>query len=211
MREEYHAGTLGRDDLDSNPFAQFQTWFGEARSADIREANAMTVSTIGDDGAPTSRTLLLKDCDETGFTFFTNYESRKANEIAANPNGSILFFWKELERQIQVRGTIEKVSREESESYFFSRPYNSRIGAWASKQSKVIPNRDWLNDRIKDFAVKFPETDAPDCVPLPDFWGGYRLIPSSFEFWQGQPGRNHDRFIYSRSENNLWEAQRYSP
>jgi len=211
MREEYHAGSLGRDDLDPDPFVQFRIWFENARSAGIREANAMGLSTIAEDGSPTSRTVLLKDCDTTGFTFFTNYQSRKAREIAANPAASLLFLWKELERQVQIRGTVEKVEREESEAYFFSRPYNSRIGAWASEQSEVIPDREWLNDRIKQFTEKYPQTEAPDCVPLPDFWGGYRLIPSSFEFWQGQPGRNHDRFIYSLLENSTWEIQRHSP
>lgn len=210
MREEYHAGSLGREDLNDDPFVQFRLWFQNARDAGLREVNAMTLSTIGENGAPMARTVLLKDCDDTGFTFFTNYESRKARELAANPSASLLFFWREMERQVQILGKVEKVSREESGAYFCSRPYNSRIGAWASEQSRTIPDREWLNERIRSFSEKFPDTGKPDCVPLPDFWGGYRLLPESFEFWQGQPGRNHDRFVYSKAEA-LWQIERWSP
>ena len=170
----------------------------------------MTLATIGAEGFPSTRIVLMKDFDESGITFFTNYRSRKGTEIAANPQAAVLFFWKELERQVHVKGRVEKVTPEESEAYYFSRPYDARIGAWASKQSETIPNREWLNNRVAEFEAKYPDTGEPDCVPLPDFWGGYRLIPTTVEFWQGQPGRKHDRFIY-RSEAAGWKIERWSP
>lgn len=211
MRLDYRAGSLVRSDLDDSPIRQFAKWFDQAVKSKIREPNAMTVSTIGLDGTPTARTLLMKDFDDEGVTFFTNYGSRKANELAANPNVSLLFFWKELERQVHVRGAVEKLSRTDSEAYFFSRPYDARIGAWASRQSETIPDRDWLTKRIAECRERFPETDAEDCVPLPDFWGGYLVKLKSVEFWQGQPGRNHDRFVYSLDEGGRWTLERWSP
>lgn len=211
MRRDYRAGSLVRSDLDDSPIRQFGKWFDQAVKSEIREPNAMTLSTIGLDAAPTARTVLMKDFDERGVTLYTNYASRKAQEIAANPNVSLLFFWKELERQVQVRGTIEKLGHEESEAYFFSRPYDARIGAWASRQSETIPDRDWLTKRIAEYRERFPKTDAKDCVPLPDFWGGYLVRPNSVEFWQGQTGRNHDRFVYSLGDDEKWSLERWSP
>ncbi len=212
MRRDYRVGSLTRADLEDSPIHQFAKWFYQAEISEIREPNAMTLSTIGLDGAPTSRTVLMKDFDDSGVTFFTNYTSRKAQEIASQPAVSLLFFWKELERQVHVRGKASKISREESEAYFFARPYDARIGAWASRQSSTIPDRGWLTDRINSYRDRFPETEAKDCVPLPDFWGGYLIEPQSVEFWQGQPGRNHDRFVYSRTEQGSgWNLDRWSP
>lgn len=212
MRRDYRAGSLVRDDLDASPIRQFAKWFDQAVKSDIREPNALTLATVGLDGIPTTRTLLMKDFDERGVTIYTNYTSRKAQELEAHPKASILFFWKELERQVQVRGTVGKVTTAESEAYFFSRPYNARIGAWASRQSEHIPNREWLTNRIAEYQERFPDTGEKDCVPLPDFWGGYVVSPVSVEFWQGQPGRNHDRFIYSRPDGSgEWTLERWSP
>ncbi len=213
LRETYEAGSLHRADLAEDPFVQFSTWFDEAVAAKIRDPNAMTLSTIGADGVPSARTVLLKQLESgEGFGFFTNYESRKGNEIAASPVAAGLFFWRELERQIQFRGTVEKLPREESEAYFFSRPYGSRIGAWVSEQSTAIPNREWLEKRDAEFREKFPETGENDAVPLPPFWGGYIIKPTYFEFWQGQPSRLHDRFAYEKADAaQSWSIRRLSP
>ena len=213
MRENYTAGTLRRSDLSEDPYMQFSNWFNDAVAAKIRDPNAMILSTIGSDGIPTARTILLKQLDSrTGFGFFTNYESRKGKELAANPVASGIFLWKELERQVHFKGNVEKLSKEESEAYFFSRPYASRIGAWVSRQSRFIENREWLVQRDDKFRKRFPDTGEADSVPLPEFWGGYRLIPSSFEFWQGQPGRLHDRFSYEKADDTPnWSIRRLSP
>ena len=211
MRRDYRAGTLSRSDLLPSPIAQFALWFGQAVQSEIREPNALTLSTIGLDGLPSSRTLLMKDFSEQGVTIYTNYTSRKAAELAASPGAALLFFWKELERQVHVRGRVEKTSREDSEAYFFSRPYESRIGAWSSTQSEIIPNREWLDNRAAKYRAKYPDTGTSDCVPLPDFWGGYRVIPETVEFWQGQPGRKHDRFLYTRNDIGNWRMDRLSP
>ncbi len=211
LRCDYGARPLRRADLAPSPIEQFARWFGEAVAAGLREPNALTLSTIGCDGFPNSRTLLMKDFGEDGVTIFTNYTSRKGRELEEHPAAALLFLWKELERQVQVRGRVEKTSREESEAYFFSRPYASRIGAWASTQSATIPDRAWLERRADEFAARFPDTGAADCVPLPDFWGGYRVVPESVEFWQGQPGRRHDRFLYRRDGAGGWTIERLSP
>ena len=211
LRQDYRAATLDRSDLADSPIRQFSTWFAQAVEAEIREPNALTLSTIGLDGLPNSRTLLMKDFSETGVTIYTNYTSRKAAELEASPGAALLFFWKELERQVHVRGRVEKTSREDSEAYFFTRPYESRIGAWASTQSAVIPDRAWLDTRADKYRAKYPDTGAIYCVPLPDFWGGYRVVPETVEFWQGQPGRKHDRFLYTRTESEDWKIERLSP
>lgn len=210
MRQDYRAGTLTPADLADSPIDQFAKWFDEAIKSQIREPNAMTLCTLGEDGIPNARTVLMKDFSDQGVTFYTNYGSRKGREIAAHPGASVLFFWKELERQVHVRGQVGKTSTADSESYFFSRPYDARIGAWASQQSRKIPGRKWLEDRVAEFEAKYPDDGTPNCVPLPDFWGGYRLEPVTVEFWQGQPGRKHDRFIYSL-EGADWSISRLSP
>jgi len=210
LRRDYRSEPLDREALDDCPVRQFATWFDQAVAAEIREPNAMTLSTVGLDGAPGSRTVLMKDFSDDRVTFYTNYESRKAGEIESQPAVALLFFWKELERQVHVRGRAEKTSREDSRHYFFSRPYESRIGAWASRQSETIPDREWLERRVAEFEARYPDTGEPDCVPLPDFWGGYLVRPLSVEFWQGQPGRKHDRFLYEAGENG-WSIHRLSP
>jgi pyridoxamine 5'-phosphate oxidase len=210
LRWDYATGTLRREDLADDPLHQFKSWFDQAVSSGIREPNAMTLSTSGLDGCPNARTVLMKDYTEEGITLFTNYESRKGKELDDSPSASLLFFWKELERQVQIRGPVEKVSGDESDSYFFSRPYESRIGAWASLQSQEIPDRQWLEARVAEFEQRYPDTGEPGCVPRPDFWGGYRLRPDTVEFWQGQPGRKHDRFVY-RKEGEGWSVARWSP
>lgn len=210
LRWDYASDTLHRRDLADDPLQQFSAWFEDAISANLREPNAMTLSTVGLDGCPTARTVLMKEYTGEGISFFTNYASRKGREIATTPAASLLFFWKELERQVQVRGHVEKVSAAESDAYYYSRPYNSRIGAWASLQSEEIPDRNWLSERVREYEEKYPETEAEDCVPRPEFWGGYRLIPETVEFWQGQPARKHDRFVYRR-EGDGWTISRWSP
>ncbi|MEO0414506.1 MAG: pyridoxamine 5'-phosphate oxidase [Verrucomicrobiota bacterium] len=210
LRENYDKGTLGREDLHHDPIQQFEQWFDDARQSGMPEPNAMTLATVARDGGPRSRTVLLKGLSEGGFVFYTNYQSQKGQDLAEAPRAALSFLWKELERQVQVRGIVEKVSREESLEYFQSRPYSSRIGAWASDQSQRIPDREWLVQKNQETQNLYPETDAIDCVPLPDFWGGYRVIPETIEFWQGQPGRLHDRFMYSR-EGSRWVIHRLSP
>lgn len=211
LREDYINPPMRKSDVNPDPFQQFKKWFTEARDSGIREPNAMTLSTLGLDQVPSSRTVLLKDLDQRGFSFFTNYNSRKAKEIEAHPLASLLFLWKEQSRQVVVRGRVEKTSRAESQIYFQARPYDSRIGAWASDQSAVIPGRDWLIEKDREYRQQFPDKGTPDCVPVPDFWGGYRLLPASFEFWQGGKGRLHDRLIYKGGAENVWAIERWSP
>lgn len=211
MRLDYGAHSLRRADLEEAPVAQFSKWFAEAVASGMPEPNAVILATIGLDGLPNSRTVLMKDFGEAGLTFFTNYESRKGRELEARPVASLTFLWKELERQVQVRGRVVKTSREESETYFRSRPYESRIGAWASSQSSVIPDRTWLERRAHEFETLHPDNGTADDVPLPDFWGGFRVEPESVEFWQGQPGRKHDRFLYRKNEKGTWAIERLSP
>jgi len=209
LRVSYSLASLGLADADPDPFRQFHRWLEEAIAADVPEANAMTLATVGADGAPSSRTVLLKAVDAAGLTFFTNYQSRKAREMAGNPRISVTFLWKELQRQVSVEGTVGKTTREESEAYFHSRPRSHQIGAWVSAQSTRIPGRAWMEEREHAFQAKFPEAGPP--VPLPDAWGGYRLLPSAFEFWQGRASRLHDRIHYARSPDGTWERFRLSP
>lgn len=230
MRRNYTAGELDRGDLKADPLEQFQDWFATADRArgksrwrkigialyDVGQAilghtrvevNAMTLSTVGADGKPSSRTVLLKGVDARGFIFFTNYESRKGQELGANPNAALNFFWAELERQVCIAGSVTKVSREESAAYFNSRPKGSRIGAWASKQSSVVADRATMEKIWQDIAAKF----SGDEVPLPPFWGGYVLRPERIEFWQGRASRMHDRFSYTRQTDDSWRIERLSP
>ena len=208
LRENYTQKGLRLIDVDRNPFKQFEKWMTEAQEVDIVEPNAMTLATSSGDGIVSSRTVLLKGLHEETFQFFTNYQSHKARDLAENPQASLTFLWKELERQVNIRGTVSKTSREISDEYFHSRPYGSQIGAWVSeKQSGEVTNREVLIEREKEFREKFPEGSE---VPLPDFWGGYQLEPSYIEFWQGRPSRLHDRICFLL-ENGEWKISRLSP
>lgn len=206
LRKDYHLEGLRETDVDSDPFQQFQTWFDQALAAKLPEPNAMTLATCTTDGKPSARIVLLKGFDERGFVFYTNYQSQKGQEIADNPQAALVFWWAELERQVRIEGRVEKVSAQESDTYFYSRPLNSRIGAWASEQSRAIANREVLEQRAEELKVKYEED-----VPRPPHWGGFRVIPSSIEFWQGRPSRLHDRLRYSRSDNGNWLIERLSP
>ncbi len=206
FRKEYAAHGIDRHELLEAPLAQFKVWFDQAKAAGVIEPNAMVLSTHGLDGFPSSRTVLLKAADERGFSFFTNYDSKKGEEIAANPRVTLLFPWFSLERQIHITGLLTKTSEEESVAYFARRPYGSQLGALASDQSDVIADRKVLEARLADLKSKHPEGQ----VPKPPHWGGYRLIPTSFEFWQGRTNRLHDRFHYSLNKG-VWEIVRLSP
>lgn len=206
IRQEYTLGGMDDSYLGANPIDLFDRWFREAVNAGINEPSAMALSTLGTDGYPQSRIVLLKGYGEEGFSFFTNYESQKGNALAQYPKASLLFFWPELQRQIRITGNVEKTSVEESEEYFRSRPRGSRLGAWTSEQSQEIPSRKTLEERYEAFDLKFPEDD----IPKPPHWGGYRLIPLTFEFWQGRENRLHDRISF-RKENGKWKTARLAP
>ena len=206
FRNEYLKGGLERKDLDANPFKQFETWFNHAFECKVKEPNAMTVSTVAQDGMPSSRVVLLKSWDEKGFVFYTNYNSQKAQEISANPKVSLLFVWLDLERQLRINGIAEKVSTAESLRYFLSRPFGSRLGAWVSNQSSIITSRSLLEMQFDKMKRKFANGE----IPLPDFWGGFRIVPTYFEFWQGRENRLHDRFAYKKIDEN-WEISRLAP
>jgi pyridoxamine 5'-phosphate oxidase len=210
MRRSYTLAGLSEATVNVSPFAQFDAWFQEARAIGTIEANAMTLSTASPDGMPSARIVLLKDVDERGFVFYTNYESAKGAAIAANPRVSLSFFWGELERQVRISGMTEKISRDESEAYFRSRPVESQLGAWASEQSSVIASRDILEERFRALEQEYNGKD----IPLPPFWGGYRVAPNTIEFWQGRVGRLHDRILYTKhqTENGVeWTLARLSP
>lgn len=206
LRKNYKLKSLDQKDVLENPFEQFSLWFEEAMESQLPEPNAMILATATKDGKPSLRTLLLKGFDEKGFVFYTNYESRKGKELLENNNASILFFWPEIERQIRLEGTVEKISEAESKRYFDSRPYKSRIGAWASNQSEVIENRFFIVKKFLKYFVKFHSKD----IPLPPYWGGYILKPRTFEFWQGRASRLHDRVRYLNM-NGIWKIERLSP
>ena len=206
LRKNYSLGSLDIADADPNPFRQFDVWFKQAIDAQLPEPNTMTLATVDPRGRPSARIVLIKGVDERGFVFFTNYESRKGLELAQNPHASLLFYWIELERQVRVEGTVVKTSAAESDTYFASRPVGSRIGAWASEQSKVIESRAALEAREREFIAQYG-----DNPPRPPHWGGYRLIPDAIEFWQGRPSRLHDRLLYTRSGNADWTIARLSP
>lgn len=208
LRQDYRRGELRRQDLPATPFPLFDLWFQTAlNSPDVLEANAMTLATADRSGLVSARIVLLKGWDENGFTFFTNYLSQKGRHIAENPQVSLLFAWLPLERQIIINGTAEKVSREESDSYYQSRPLGSRLGAWASQQSTVLPSRQPLEERYAALEQQY----ASGNVPLPEFWGGYRVRPTTMEFWQGRTSRLHDRFLYTLKESDSWQVDRLSP
>lgn len=206
FRKEYSSRGLHREDLDPDPVAQFSTWFQQATDVGVNEPNAMTLATVDENGMPYQRTVLLKYFDTAGFVFFTNYGSRKSAQIAANPKVSLLFPWITLERQVIIQGSAEKISSAESLKYFASRPRESQMGAWVSNQSEVITSRKFLMQKLAEIKDKFQHGE----IPLPSFWGGYRVKPEMIEFWQGGPARLHDRFLYQKSEAG-WKIDRLSP
>lgn len=207
LRQDYRTSFLSEKDVDKNPFRQFGKWFNQALSAEIIEPNAMTLATADTHGYPNARIVLLKDFDDEGFTFFTNYNSHKGQEINENPNATLLFFWIELERQIKIRGTVEKISKEDSEDYFYSRPSGSQLGAHASPQSSVIPGREFLENNLKNLEQEYQDKK----IPKPEHWGGYKVIPKTIEFWQGRANRLHDRIIYTVQNDRSWKIERLAP
>ncbi len=207
IRRDYQLKSLSEQDVVNDAIQQFTIWWKEALNAEIDEVNAMTVSTTKADGRPTSRIVLLKGYDENGFVFFTNYDSHKGQELIRNPFASLLFFWKELERQVRIEGKCEKISTEESDAYFYSRPLGSRLGAWASPQSQVIPNREVLENQAEQLTLKYSD----GIVPRPPHWGGFRVVPDSIELWQGRSNRLHDRILYTKNESSNWGIARLAP
>ena len=207
LRREYASRALTEDQADADPIQQFSLWFGEALKAELLDLNAMTLATATPAGEPAARTVLLKGFDEAGFVFFTNYDSAKGRELAANPRASLLVFWRELERQVRITGSAKKTTSAESETYFQSRPFESQIGAWASAQSRPLGGRAELEARYAELAAKY----ASGTVPLPSFWGGYRVRPDTIEFWQGRKSRLHDRLLYTRQQDGSWSRVRLAP
>ena len=207
IRKDYKLKVLSEKDVTSDPFQQFEKWWNEALTSNIEEANAMTLATASNDGIPSARIVLLKGIDKRGFIFFTNYDSFKGQQLLENPRACLVFFWKELERQVRITGVVEKVSNKESDDYFNSRPEGSRIAAWTSPQSQVIESRSWLEENEKKMQKQFAQTD----IRRPSHWGGYRVMPIGIEFWQGRPNRLHDRINYSLQENGNWTIERLAP
>ena len=206
LRQSYEKNVLLESQAASSPFEQFTRWFDEALAAEVPEPNAMTLATVRTDGQPAARIVLLKQVDARGFTFFTNYLSDKGRALAANPRAALLFHWVALERQVRIEGTVEKIDAAESDAYFQSRPLESRLGAWASEQSKEVPDRATLEASEARFAAQYGEQP-----PRPPHWGGYRLVPQSIEFWQGRPSRLHDRIVFYRQADGGWRIARLSP
>ncbi|MGA1293538.1 MAG: pyridoxamine 5'-phosphate oxidase [Candidatus Nanopelagicales bacterium] len=205
LRISYEQGDLNESDISNNPFAQFQTWMNDAISKNISEPNAMVLATSNKQGQPGVRNVLLKSFDEKGFIFFTNKNSDKAKDLKENPFCTLLFSWIDLHRQVIIKGKASEISKEDSQSYFKTRPYGSQISAWVSNQSEVISSRQFLEDKVKDFMNKYPNE-----VPMPNHWGGYLVSVNSMEFWQGRPSRLHDRIRYTRN-NSVWVIERISP
>lgn len=214
LRKEYAQASLDIADVLADPVAQFDQWFSQALKAEVQEPNAMTLCTVDPNGRPSGRIVLIKGIDAQGVTFFTNYLSRKGQALATHPYASLVFFWPELERQVRIDGKVGKMSDAESEEYFHSRPLGSKLGAWASPQSEVIPDRAWLEARQKNLEASFPERSSVE-PPRPSHWGGYRLVPQEFEFWQGRPSRLHDRIRYRKNALDTdalsWAIERLAP
>lgn len=206
LRTDYRMASLSESDVNADPIAQFSTWFAEAQRAEVPEPNAMCLATTTSDGLPSARIVLLKGLTNNGFVFYTDYRSQKGQELTANPHAALCFFWQALERQVRIVGVVERVSREESLEYFESRPVGSRIGASASVQSSVLGNREELETRVSALQKQYANGE----VPLPDHWGGFRVIPSTIEFWQGRSSRLHDRLRYARTDSG-WVVSRLSP
>jgi pyridoxamine 5'-phosphate oxidase len=208
LRQNYTLAGLTETDLDSNPIQQFNLWFQQALAADLIEPNAMTLATASPDGKPTARIVLLKGFNEQGFVFYTNYDSQKGQQLIANPYAALVFLWDKLERQIRIEGKVEKLSAKESLDYFHSRPKASQLGAWTSAQSQVIPNREVLEQKLIGLEEQYP---GDTTIPLPEHWGGFRVIPNRIEFWQGRPSRLHDRLVYDLQTDGSWSISRLSP
>ena len=206
IRQDYRLHSLDENDIDTDPVEQFARWWTDAINSEIFEVNAMTLATSTKDGKPSARIVLLKGYDDRGFVFYTNYESHKGNELAENPYAALVFFWKEIERQVRIEGVVEKISAAESDAYFFSRPEGSRIGAWASPQSTVIENRELLEAKARYYTAEFKNS-----IPRPPHWGGYRVMPLKMEFWQGWSNRLHDRIQYTKTTEGSWKAERLAP
>jgi pyridoxamine 5'-phosphate oxidase len=207
IRRDYQLQTLLETNIAADPFVQFGRWWDEAVKSELDEVNAMTLATASATGLPDARVVLLKSYTDRGFVFFTNYSSRKGKELAENPRACLVFFWKELERQVRITGSVEKVIASESDEYFNSRPEGSRIGAWASPQSTVIESREVIEQNILQYQQKFDSVE----IERPPHWGGYIVIPTVIEFWQGRPSRLHDRLQYSKMENGSWKIERLAP
>ncbi|WP_121353803.1 pyridoxamine 5'-phosphate oxidase [Flavisolibacter nicotianae] len=207
IRKEYASETLLEKDIAADPIQQFQRWWTQVLAAEVPEPNAMILATASADGLPSARIVLLKGFDENGFVFFTNYQSFKGTQLDENPKASLVFFWKELERQVRIMGLVSKLPAAESDAYFQSRPIGSRIGAWASPQSQVIENREWLEQKFDERKAEFSNED----VPRPPHWGGYMVKPVMIEFWQGRYSRLHDRIQYTMEENGAWKIERLAP
>ncbi|HQW84548.1 MAG TPA: pyridoxamine 5'-phosphate oxidase [Ferruginibacter sp.] len=207
IRKDYQLKRLQENDLAASPFKQFSLWWDEAEKSEIVEVNAMTLATATANGIPSARVVLLKSFSDEGFVFFTNYNSKKGNELYENPNAALVFFWKELERQVRIVGSVKKISNSESDVYYQSRPLGSRIGAWASPQSKVITSRDIIENNIAETEKKF----AAGIIERPPHWGGFVVIPTVIEFWQGRPNRLHDRLQYSLQADASWKIERLAP
>lgn len=207
LRTEYTRGGLLETDLDPDPIRQFAAWFAAAQDARVPEPNAMALATASPDGVPSARMVLLKGFDERGFVFYTNYESQKGGNLSENPRAALLFFWEPLQRQVRITGPVARLTREESAAYFHSRPVGSQLGALASHQSRVVPNREALEAAYARLAAEYESAE----IPLPDYWGGYRVVPETIEFWQGRPNRLHDRLRYVRQPDGPWRIERLAP
>ena len=206
IRREYSLRSLTESDIAPDAIEQFTRWWDDAVKSEIFEVNAMTLATSTKNGTPSARIVLLKGYDERGFIFFTNYESQKGKDLAENPNAALVFFWKEIERQIRIEGVVEKTTAQESDEYFSSRPAGSRIGAWASPQSSIIENRQILELNTERYAEEFKNS-----IPRPPHWGGYRVMPFKIEFWQGRSNRLHDRILYTKNPDGSWKVERLAP
>lgn len=206
IRRDYNHSELSKASVNKDPLVQFNNWFNEIVNAKIIDPSAMVLATVAETNMPSTRIVLLKEVDVKGFVFFTNYLSRKAKDLETNPNASLLFYWKEMNRQLRIEGIIEKVKTKISEDYFHTRPRESQISAWVSKQSSIVPDRNFLDIKYNELDEEF----GNDEIPLPDYWGGYRLIPEYFEFWQGRESRLHDRICYRKEKGN-WKIFRLAP
>jgi pyridoxamine 5'-phosphate oxidase len=206
LRKDYQLASLSETDVAADPIQQFSHWFEQALKADAAEANAMSLATVNADGRPSSRIVLIKEFNQNGFSWFTNYDSAKGHDLATNPQAALLFFWSALERQVRIEGHIEKVSEQDNDNYFHSRPLGSRRSACASQQSQPIANRDLLEQRLQQVT-----SEHGDHPPRPEHWGGYRLVPDYLEFWQGRSSRLHDRIVYTRGSDGVWSISRLQP